>query len=170
MTDERKKNVRVFTLICALVIPLLVGGFSAFLTSEDMKIYGMMNHPPLSPPAWVFPIVWTILYTMMGLASYFVLVSDTDPEKKRKALLFYAAQLAMNLFWSTLFFTYRRYLISLIWLLAMWVLILICTVRFCRIRKASGLMMGGLFVWTTFAAYLNLGWYVMSITPMPIAD
>lgn len=168
MKNEAGKKVRVFALIAALLIPLLVGGFSALLTAEDMKLYETMNRPPLAPPGWVFPIAWTILYALMGLASYYVYSSDADPERKRKALLFYAAQLAMNLFWSTLFFTYQRYMISLIWLLAMWVVILVCAVRFYRIRHAAGLMMGVLFLWTTFAAYLNLACYMISITPMPI--
>lgn len=168
MKNEAGKKVRVFALIAALLIPLLVGGFSALLTAEDMKLYETMNRPPLAPPGWVFPIAWTILYALMGLASYYVYSSDADPERKRKALLFYAAQLAMNLLWSTLFFSYQRYMISLIWLLAMWVVILVCAVRFYRIRHAAGLMMGVLFLWTTFAAYLNLACYMISITPMPI--
>lgn len=168
MKTETKNRVRIFALIIALLIPLLVGGFSAFLTAEDMKFYDTMARPPLSPPGWVFPVAWTILYALMGLASYFIYTSDAEPERKRKALMFYAAQLVMNLLWSTLFFTYSRYLISLIWLLVMWVLILVCAVRFYRIRHAAGLMMGVLFLWTTFAAYLNLACYIMSITPMPI--
>ena len=168
MKTETKNRVRIFALIIALLIPLLVGGFSALLTAEDMKFYDTMARPPLSPPGWVFPVAWTILYALMGLASYFIYTSDAEPERKRKALMFYAAQLVMNLLWSTLFFTYSRYLISLIWLLVMWVLILVCAVRFYRIRHAAGLMMGVLFLWTTFAAYLNLACYIMSITPMPI--
>lgn len=170
MKEETFRKLRIVPLIAALLIPLLVGGFSALLTAEDMNIYETMNRPLLAPPGWVFPIVWTILYVLMGLASYFVYTSDVEPERKRKALLYYAAQLAMNLFWSTLFFTYARYLLSLIWLLVMWGLILICTIRFYRIRRSAGLMMGGLFLWTTFAAYLNLACYVMSITPMPLIN
>lgn len=169
MRDKTGKNVRVFALIAAVLIPLLVGGFSAFLTAEDMKLYEAMAQPPLAPPGWVFPIAWTILYVLMGLASYLVYVSDADPDRKRQALLFYAAQLAMNLFWSTLFFTYAQYLIALIWLLVMWVLVLICGIRFFRIRRAAGLMMGALLLWSTFAAYLNLACYMLSITPLPIA-
>lgn len=168
MKTESKKKIRVFTLIAALLIPLLVGGFSAFLTAEDMKIYEAMNRPPLAPPGWVFPVAWTILYLLMGLASYYVYTSDADVERKRKALLFYAAQLIMNFFWSTLFFTYARYLISLLWLLIMWILILVCAIRFYRIHHAAGLAMVGLFLWTTFAAYLNFACLLMSLTPMLI--
>lgn len=164
-TNEMKKKVKWDVLLAALLIPLFVGVFSAYLTNEDMKLYGSFNHPVLAPPAWVFPIVWTILYVMMGVASYLVYMADAGRDEKNKALQFYAGQLAMNLFWSTLFFTYKRYLLSLIWLLIMWVMVMICAARFLRIRRAAGIMMGVLFLWTTFAAYLNLAYYVMSITP-----
>lgn len=162
MKKENAQKIRILALIGAIAIPLLVGGFSAFLTAGDMKIYETMEHPPLSPPAWLFPIVWTILYLLMGFASYLVYVSDAEPERKRKALMFYAAQLIMNMFWSTLFFTYKLYLVALFWLLAMWILVLICAIRFYRIKKIAGLMMGGLLIWTTFAAYLNFATYVIS--------
>ncbi len=165
--DKCTSGKRVCALVTAILIPLLIGGFSAFLTAGDMKIYETMKHPPLAPPGWLFPIVWTILYVLMGIASYYVYTSDTEPSRKRKALTIYAAQLIMNFFWPTLFFTYEHYLIAMIWLLAMWVLIIICGIRFFRIQRIAGLFMGVLFLWTTFAAYLNLATYVISITPMP---
>ena len=169
MKNETGKKVRIFALITALLIPLLVGGFSAFLTADNMKIYQNMNRPPLAPPGWVFPVAWTILYILMGIASYLVWSSETEIGRKRTALRFYVSQLVMNFFWSTLFFTYARVLIALIWLLVMWVLVLICAIRFYRIHHAAGWMMGILLLWTTFAAYLNAACYAMSITPMPIA-
>lgn len=161
MEKDNKRKTHVFALILSLFIPLLVGGFSAFLTAEDMKIYETMEKPPLSPPGWLFPIVWTFLYVLMGLASYLIFTSDVSPARKRGALTFYAAQLIMNMLWSTLFFTYGLYLISFIWLLVMWVLILVCVVTFYKIRHAPGVMMLILFLWTTFGAYLNLATYLM---------
>ena len=155
-------------MIAAIAIPLLVGAFSAYLTADDMKIYESLGKPFLAPPGWLFPIVWTILYALMGLASYFVFTADAEEKVRQKALRLYAVQLAMNLFWSTLFFTYHQYLISLIWLLIMWVLILITGLRFFKIRKEAGIMMGILFIWTTFAAYLNLSYYIMSINVTPL--
>ncbi len=153
---DKKRKVRVFALVVAVLIPLLVGGFSAFLTSADMGAYETMKHPPLSPPGWLFPIVWTVLYVAMGVASYFVFASNAEDEKKRSALTFYAAQLVMNMFWSTLFFTYGLYVVSFIWLIAMWVLEIITAVKFFKINRAAGYMMCALVLWTTFAAYLNL--------------
>lgn len=168
MKTERKKKLRIGALIAALLIPLAAGGFSAFLTAGDMDLYESMSRPALAPPGWLFPIAWTVLYVMMGVASYLVYVSDAPAETKRKAFRPYIAQLAMNFFWSTLFFTYNRFLTALIWLLLMWVLVLITMIRFFRISRASGLMMCGLLLWLTFAAYLNLACYVLSVTPMPL--
>ena len=114
ITNNRKMTI--LTMFIAVLIPLLVGGLSAFLTSGDMEIFESMNHPPLAPPGWLFPIAWTILYIIMGVASFLVFTSGAEPEKKRSALRLYAGQLIMNFFWSTLFFTYSQYLVSLIWL------------------------------------------------------
>ena len=165
MRAETKQKLKVgFSLAAAILIPLAVGAFSAFLTAEDMKGYETLPHPALAPPGWIFPIVWTILYVTMGIASYLVYAADTAPETKRRALRPYAAQLAMNLFWSTLFFTYTRYLVSLLWLVGMWVLTLIAAVRFFRIRRAAGVMMSVLLLWSSFAAYLNFSYYAMRIT------
>ena len=170
MKAEKTSKIRVFPLLIAVLIPILVGLSSAYLTGDDMTVYETMNRPALAPPGWVFPVAWTVLYIMMGLASYFVFVSETDAETKKKALVLYGVQLLMNFCWSTLFFTFSRYLIALIWLLGMWLVILICMIRFYRIHRAAGLMMTALFLWTTFAAYLNLACYIMSITPMSLAS
>lgn len=156
-------KIRIFPLLLAEAIPLLVGGFSAFLTAGDMNLYKVISPPPLAPPSWVFPVAWTVLYLMMGYASYLVYVADADPAKKKQALGFYIAQLFFNLFWSTLFFTYRQFLFAFIWLAVMWVFVLISTIRFYRIRPAAGLMMTPLLLWTTFAGYLNAAFYIMSL-------
>ncbi len=169
MTIANNRKMTILSMFIAVLIPLLIGGLSAFLTSGDMKIFESMNHPPLAPPGWLFPIAWTILYIIMGVASFLVFISGADPGKKRTALMLYAGQLIMNFFWTTLFFTYSQYFISLIWILGMWVLTLLCAVRFYRIKRIAGLMMGILLLWTTFATYLNTAYYIMSITPMPIA-
>lgn len=168
MKNESKQKINVFALIIAIIIPLIVGGISAFLTSGDMQIYDTLNQPVLAPPAWLFPIAWTILYILMGLATYFIFTSDADPKKKTVALLLYAAQLVLNFFWTPLFFTYGLYLVALIELLVMWVIVLIDTILFFKIKPIAGILMLVLLLWLSFATYLNLAYYVMSITPMPI--
>ena len=90
-------------LLIALAIPLGVGGLSALL-SGGMQDYLALEKPPLSPPGWVFPVVWTVLYLLMGYASYRVAVKGADAGKTRRALAVYAAQLVLNFLWSILFF------------------------------------------------------------------
>lgn len=164
MKSETRSRIRFFPLIIAILIPLFVGVFSSLLTSADMDVYSTMSRPPLAPPSWLFPIVWTILYVVMGIASYLIYTSNVDDESKRTALRFYGAQLIMNFFWSIFFFTYSQYFLAWIWLMIMWVLIIICVFRFLQIHMKAGLMMGALLLWTTFAAYLNFMYFIKSVT------
>lgn len=163
-----KNKIRPGLLILALAIPLCIGGVSAMLTQDAMKIYHFVNKPALSPPGWLFPIVWTLLYLMMGLASYFVITSGADRGLIRKAMFFYGAQLVLNFAWSLLFFNYSLYLWSLIELLAMWLVIIVSTVHFFRADRRAGWLMIPYIAWVTFAAYLNFAIYRLSITPMPL--
>ena len=168
MKTERKQKVQVVALIIAILIPLIVGGVSAILTAGDMDIYETMNQPALAPPSWLFPIAWTILYILMGLASYFIFTSNAPAGAKWTALAFYFAQLVLNFFWTPIFFTYSLYLVALIVLLIMWAFVLVCVILFFRIKPVAGILMCILLLWTTFAAYLNLSYYLMSISPMPL--
>ena len=156
-------KINVGVLIYSIFIPLLVGGLSAALTAKSMIIYGSMNKPPLSPPAWAFPVAWTLLYIMMGLASYFVIVAQTDAQSKRMALILYGVQLAMNFMWSIIFFLWGMYLLAFIWLMIMWLLIIICAARFYDINRTATYLFIPYIVWITFAAYLNFGSYLLNM-------
>ena len=148
-------------LIVCLLIPLAVGGLAALL-SGGMSDYRSFNQPPLSPPGWVFPVVWTILYLLMGYASYRVLVSGAEPEKIRRALTFYGAQLALNFLWPIVFFGFELYLAAFFILIALWVLIFLTMRAFTKIDgKAADLLLPYL-LWVTFAGYLNLGVYLLN--------
>ncbi len=142
-------------LVCVL-IPLLVGGLSALITMGSMENFSALNEPPLSPPGWLFPVVWTILFVLMGIASYIVLERGSFAET-RTALFFYGVQLFFNFFWSIFFFNFELYYFSFLWLLALWVLIIITAVLFFRISKPAGYLMIPYILWVTFAGYLNLG-------------
>lgn len=142
-------------LVCVL-IPLLVGGLSALITMGSMENFSSLNKPPLSPPGWLFPVVWTILFVLMGIASYIVLERGSFAET-RTALFFYGVQLFFNFFWSIFFFNFELYYFSFLWLLALWVLIIITAVLFFRISKPAGYLMIPYILWVTFAGYLNLG-------------
>lgn len=150
-------KIRVKPLIISLLIPLAVGGLSALLTRNSMEAFGALNQPPLSPPGWLFPVVWTILYLLMGLASYLVFVNGHNRRKVQNALFVYGVQLFFNFLWSIIFFNQERYFFAFFWLLALWVLILITLVLFYRIHKPAGLLFIPYLVWVTFAGYLNLG-------------
>lgn len=148
-------------LIICIAIPLATGGISAWLTSDSMKTFGRLNQPPLAPPAWLFPVVWTILYVLMGIASYLVLTAG-KPYRARTALTVYGAQLFFNFFWSIIFFNLEMYLTAFIWLLIMWLLILITALLFCRITKPAGYLLIPYLIWVAFAGYLNLGIYLLN--------
>jgi len=148
--------------LISLAIPLAVGGLSSFITKDAMKSFRALRQPLLSPPAWLFPVVWTVLYVLMGIASYIVYVSDASEPRRRKALTVYGIQLAANFLWSILFFSLGIYLTAFIWLLVLWLLIFICTVMFHYIKKSAGKLMIPYLIWVTFAAYLNLGIYLLN--------
>lgn len=149
------------TLIIALAIPLLVGGLAALL-SGGMDSFSALNKPPLSPPGWLFPVVWTILYLAMGFASYLVVTANAPTYKKNSALLAYAAQLFFNFFWPIIFFAWEAYLVAFIWLVILWVLILITIVRFYAVSKPAAYLMVPYLLWVTFAGYLNLAIYLLN--------
>jgi tryptophan-rich sensory protein len=144
-------------LALCIVLPLLVGTISALLTRESMMLFAGVKKPPLSPPGWLFPIVWTILYTLMGIASYLMLTGEATKEEKGKALNVYLYQLLVNFLWSTWFFNFQWYLFAFFWLVLLWVMILVTTVRFYRISKPAGYLLIPYLLWVTFAGYLNLG-------------
>ena len=111
-------------LIIALAIPLAVGGLAA-LFSGGMGGYRQLNQPPLSPPGWVFPIVWTILYLLMGYASYRIYTAGKSPALTGRAFKFYATQLFFNFLWPIVFFAFQWYLVAFFVLLILWVFILL---------------------------------------------
>lgn len=156
------RKINIGALIVALIIPLLVGGISAVLSGKGMAAYGSMSKPPLSPPAWLFPIAWTILYLMMGLASYFIFVSEDSSGSKMSALIIYCVQLVMNFMWSLIFFNWEHYMFAFIWLIVMWGLVILCAILFREISRLASYLMIPYILWLTFAAYLNMGAYLLN--------
>lgn len=147
-------------LAVCVAIPLAVGALSALLTRSAMRDFAALDQPPLSPPGWLFPVVWSILYALMGVASYLVVVTESS-ERSRNALTLYAVQLAFNFVWSILFFNMGAYLLALVWLAILWVLILCTLLAFRRIRQWAGRLIVPYLLWVSFAAYLNAGiWYL----------
>jgi len=143
------------------LIPLAVGGLGVLL-SGGIGNYKIINQPPLSPPGWVFPVVWTVLYVLMGEAAYRVLTSGKDPVQIKKALTAYGVQLALNLLWPIVFFGGQRYLAAFFVIIALWVKIFITLRRFAQIDETAGDLLIPYLLWVTFAAYLNLGVFLLN--------
>lgn len=150
-------------LIVSILIPLGVGALAAFLTGGNMEIFDTIQKPPLSPPGWLFPVVWTILYTLMGVSSYLVYTSNAPKEKIRGALTLYGLQLAVNFFWSIIFFNLRAYLFAFYWLVLLWVLIILTIISFWKISKPAAILLIPYILWVTFAGYLNYAIYLLNM-------
>ena len=155
-------NVKWKKLLLCLAIPLAVGGLAALLTLGSMEAYRNLLQPPFSPPGWVFPVAWSILYILMGWGSYRVWVAEAPAEKKRPALLVYAAQLFFNFFWSLLFFRWELRLTAFFWLLALWFLVYGTICLFYRVEDPAGDLLLPYLLWTTYAAYLNMGVFLLN--------
>lgn len=144
-------------LALCIAIPLLVGVVASLLTGGGMEVFASVEKPPLSPPGWLFPVVWTILYILMGISSYLILTSETDESVKERAIRIYGLQLLVNFLWPTFFFNFRWYGFSFFWLLLLWFLVLVMILRFWEINKLAAYMNIPYLIWLTFAAYLNWG-------------
>ena len=144
-----------------IAIPLLVGGLASFLTRGGMDVFMQLNQPPLSPPGWVFGVVWTILYILMGVSCYLVIQSGAEEEEINTALSVYVYQLIVNFLWPTFFFNFGWFFFAFLWLVLLWVLVFIMIRRFYNISKLAGILQIPYLIWLTFAAYLNLGvWFL----------
>lgn len=141
-------------LVIALIIPLGIGALSAFLTRDSMMIYSEIQSPPLAPPSWLFPVVWTILFALMGISSYLVYTSNA--KNKNFALTIYTVQLILNFIWPLLFFNMQAYTFAFIWLLILWAAVLLMIVEFYKAKPLAGYLQIPYLIWLTFAAYLNL--------------
>lgn len=144
-----------FKLFIDILIPVAIGGIVGFIINPYID-YNSLVQPPLSPPSIVFPIVWTILYVLMGI-SYYLL---KNPSKKEKIIYF--VQLGVNALWSLFFFIGKFYLFSFIWIILLDVLVIFMIGIFYQNSKISGYLQIPYLVWILFATYLNLGIYVLN--------
>ncbi len=154
-------KIKIRCLVICIAIPLLVGGVAAFLTRNSMETFELVEKPPFSPPGWLFPAAWTILYTLMGIASYLVLESNEDFQTKQSALSVHFYQLVVNFLWPVFFFNLGWYLFAFFWILLLTTLVWITYRCFYEISKLAGYLLIPYLLWLFFAGYLNLGiWYL----------
>lgn len=139
-----------------------VGALSGYLTREGTELYNTtIIQPPLSPPSIVFPIVWSILFALMGIGAARVYLAPPSFARTRSLLLF-LLQLAFNFFWSIIFFNFQAFGFALIWLAALWVLILLMILSFRQVDPLAAWLQLPYLLWVTFAAYLNFAVWLLN--------
>lgn len=148
-------------LIIRLLVPLLGGALVALYTNGSMQgVYNTIDRPPFSPPPWVFPVVWTVLYLLMGYASY--LVAEKGGEGAEKALFFYHVQLLLNFLWPVLFFKFELFFAAAVEIVLLLIFLAVTTVLFWKVRPAAGALMLPYLAWTVFASYLCIATAVLN--------
>ncbi len=147
-----KSKTKVYGISIAL--SLVIGGLSALFTMMGMDDYRLAEKPALTPPEIVFPIVWTILYTLMGISAARVWIASED-KGSNGGLMLYAIQLVVNFFWSIIFFTLQAYGFAFFWLLFLWLLVLLMIISFSKTDKVAAYLQVPYLLWLSFAGYLN---------------
>lgn len=139
-----------------------VGLLAGLLTRSATEAFGqLVAQPPLSPPAILFPIVWTVLYALMGFGAARIWLSPPSPERSRGINLF-IAQLIVNFFWPLIFFNAQAYGFALLWLLLLWGLVLWMILTWHKIDPLAAKLQIPYLLWLTFAAYLNFGIWLLN--------
>ena len=142
-------------------LALLVGGLSSVITQGEMEAFSALRQPPLSPPGWVFPVAWTILYLLMGVGMAIVW-RKSDGERRRRAVTIWSVQLAANFLWPLLFFLWQLRLLSLVWLVVLLILVANMTSEFEKTSVTAARLQIPYLLWLLFAAYLNLGVWILN--------
>ena len=142
--------------IFEILIALAVGGLSALLSMNGMKTFSEVAQPALSPPMWLFPIVWSILYILMGISAGLAIKTGS------RVPFSYRLSLAINFFWSIIFFNMRAYLFAFIWLILLWVVIIIMISDYYKINKTAAYLQIPYLLWVTFAAYLTFAIWLLN--------
>lgn len=154
--------MKVKSYVISILIALGVGGLSALLTMGSMDLYSTIITPPLAPPSFLFPVVWTILFILMGISAAMIYNTETAGLPQRKSALYtYALSLVFNFFWSIIFFNQRMFLFAFIWLLGLIFLIVRTIMKYYKINPAAAYLQIPYLLWVCFAGYLNFAiWFL----------
>ena len=154
------KKIKAY--IISIIIALATGGISALLTRESMNIYAELNTPPFAPPSILFPIVWSILYVLMGVSAAMIYMSKNATKLEREdALYLYGISLVINFSWSIIFFRFRTFLLAFFWLILLLFLVAKTIAAYKKINKTAAYLQIPYALWVTFAGYLNFSiWYL----------
>ena len=159
MIELNKSKIKPYAV--SILLTLAVGGLIGFLTSMGMDSFDALTKPPLTPPSFLFPIVWTVLFILMGVGAARIFMTEPTAARNR-ALIVYVVQLAVNFFWSIIFFNLQAYAFAFFWLILLWVLILTMIYLFCKVDKPAALIQIPYAIWVTYAGYLNLMIWLMN--------
>lgn len=151
MNLEKRK---LWTYAIAIFIPEAVGALAGLLTRQGIQNFQNLPQSALTPPAIVFPIVWTILYGLMGISLARIWLAE-ESEDRTRGLSLFLFQLIFNFFWSIFFFNMGAYGFSLLWILGLWLLILLMIRSFFKVDRLAAWLQVPYLLWVTFAAYLN---------------
>ncbi len=155
--NDRKKTILAYAV--SIGIALAVGAVSALINAGKMTDPDLVQ-PPLSPPAWLFPVVWAILFTLMGISAARVWLRDCSG--KSDALFIYGTQLVVNFLWTVFYFSFGALLLSFFWLLFLIALVILTAVRFERCAPGAGKLQIPYIIWLCFAAYLNFSTWLLN--------
>lgn len=155
-------NFNFKKFIISIIIPIAVGGLSAFITKDNMDIYSKISTPALSPPSWLFPVVWSALYVLMGVSLYLVCNNKIYTVLKKPAYFLFAVQLFLNFIWSPIFFNKQWFLLAFVVLVILWLVTLAMILKFYKLSKLASLLQIPYILWLTFAGYLNLAIYILN--------
>ncbi|MBR2315251.1 MAG: tryptophan-rich sensory protein [Clostridia bacterium] len=145
-----------WTLAFYVISAELVGALSALLSGGFSDFFDKYEQPPLQPPQWLFPVVWVILYAVMGVSAYLIHTADTDSISRKNALTLYWAQLGVNFSWSIVFFRFEWLWLAVAVIFLLLALIVSMIISFRKIRPVAGNINFPYLVWVAFATYLNI--------------
>lgn len=155
------QKIKVYGI--AIAIPLAVGGLSALLTRNSMDIYDRINQPFLAPPSWVFPVVWSVLFILMGVSSAMIYESNAaSTDDKRRALILYGINLVVNFFWSIIFFNLGAFFAAFLWLMLLIFVVVRMMSAFYKIRPLATYLQVPYVIWCCFATYLTASIWLMN--------
>ena len=160
MTDWKGLWMKYKPILLQVGLALLSGGLASLLGGNTSSLYERLVSPPLAPPGWVFPVVWTVLYVLMGVAAGLIVKSeDVD---SCQALAWYCLQLGLNVLWPLMFFRFERISFAAVWLLLLTAAVYVTWQRFRAINSTAGWLLVPYLAWCLFALYLNVGFAVLN--------
>lgn len=156
------KKIKLTDLLIFIVTAELVGALSALFAGSYSSFYKALERPPLSPPSWLFPVVWAILYAVMGISAYMIWRNHDNEIRRSSALKLYYFQLGVNFLWSIVFFRFNLLCPAAAIAVLLLALVVLMVLTFFRIKPAAGWLNIPYIIWLAFASYLAIGIYLLN--------